>query len=184
MGDELSMEMVEFFQEYEQVALRNEKLGNDESLRTMFKITESFDDEDIVYFVEDDYLHFKYSFGQCFKWLNALPDVAVHPTDYPAAYQQDRVIPSLILLGESNHWRSVNTSTFTFMLKVKTLRKHMQHFVESCEGANDAKLSNLFGWQMEPKVFLFSPIPGLATHMHEGTMSPYMPWDKIMEEYK
>ena len=53
--------------------------------------------------------------------------------------------------------------------------KFIDVFKKSSEGAQDGEFSKIFG----EKALCFSPIPGLASHMHQGTMEPYVLWDMI-----
>ena len=76
------------------------------------------EDSDIIYFVEDDYIHssnsiiemiFSYEkFSTIFK-----TDPVLLPSDYPYLYTKDE--PTKIYLGEKHHWRLVSESLVTFM---------------------------------------------------------------------
>lgn len=183
IGDELSKEMVEFYQSSTiKPTIINEKFGNDNSLMKMFELAENLPDDDIVYFLEDDYLHYPHFFFTCFDFIRKSPNKTftdgffLHPTDYPDQYhRKDLIIPSLVILGELGHFRQVSSSTFTFMSKVSLVKKYISHFKSSTVNADDGFMSKIF-----QEVPIFSPLPGLATHMHEATMSPFMPWRELL----
>lgn len=180
VGDEISDDLIEFFANNSKKIRQtiNEPMGNDESLKRCFQLlnTENWNDDDIVYFVEDDYLHFYQVFDTVFKFVEKAPfELFVHPTDYPDQYtRQDLVISALVLYGPLCHFRQVSSSTFTLMGKASTFRKYYSHLISSCVGADDGFLSKIF-----TETPCFSPIPGLATHMHQGTMSRYNDWEGI-----
>ena len=76
------------------------------------------EDADIIYFVEDDYIHapnaitemiFSYEkFSTIFN-----NDLILLPSDYPYLYTKDEA--TKVYLGEKNHWRLVFESLVTFM---------------------------------------------------------------------
>jgi hypothetical protein len=113
----------------------------------------------------------------CNKW-----DCFVHPTDYPDRYLrvEEMMTRKLIFLGLTGHFREIYNSTGTFMGKVKTFKKYENELNEFAFTCDDGKFSeNVFR-----KTPLFSPLPGLATHMHEGVMPFYVDWKAVYEVYK
>lgn len=192
VGDDISQDLVDFFMTASDkvVEVINKPMGNDNSLRESFKFVEKLPEDDIIYFVEDDYLHFPYIFDQFSEFLEEYPMLFIHPTDYPNFYHKGHVIAAPIMLAKYSHMRVAPSTTFTFMCKVKKAKENLEFFYECCEGADDIKMSTLFGWDKENmiattrnrKETLISPIPGLATHMHIGTMSALIDWEKIVKD--
>tara|TARA_Y100001938_G_scaffold119261_1_gene165127 strand:- start:1877 stop:2674 length:798 start_codon:yes stop_codon:yes gene_type:complete len=181
IGDSLSEERVNFFKELEPdcVIYNHENIGNDNSILKSFELAETFDDEDIIYFCEDDYLHIMDGFyDNIVEFLELHRDHEVpffiHPTDYPDQYNrlQKR---SYIVASKSCHFREVSSSTFTFLTIKKNFMKYIEEFKKSSTGAQDGEFSKIFG----DTALCFSPIPSLAAHLHVGTMPPYIPWDMI-----
>ena len=76
------------------------------------------EDADIIYFVEDDYIHASnaitemiFSYEKFSTIFNS--DLILLPSDYPYLYTKDD--PTKVYLGEKNHWRLVFESLVTFM---------------------------------------------------------------------
>ena len=123
------------------------------------------EDADLIYFVEDDYLHklnsivemlfsyekFNYLFSQ---------EVILLPSDYPYLYSKDE--NTKIYLGEKNHWRLVSESLVTFMTS-KTLIDEYYSELEKMgiEWIDpwEKPLHNIY--KSHP---CLSPIPSLAIH--------------------
>ena len=76
------------------------------------------EDADIIYFVEDDYIHASnaitemiFSYEKFSTIFNN--DLILLPSDYPYLYTKDEA--TKVYLGEKNHWRLVFESLVTFM---------------------------------------------------------------------
>jgi hypothetical protein len=138
-------------------------------------------DNDWVYFVEDDYLHDNQffasrisNFAEFAEKRQLLPDIFIHPTDYPDQYTR-LLARNYIFQTPTGYWREVSSTTMTFMCKVRSYKKYSSHF-KNC-GVDDGKLSNIF----KKSALCFSPLPGVATHMHEGVMSGYIRWEDFLK---
>jgi hypothetical protein len=185
VADEISEDLANFFiackGAAKDIKFYHGKYGNDASLMKMFEIAETFDDEDIVYFLEDDYLH-HYSFGDRMTdvFEKIKQDFFVHPSDYPDQYiRRDLIIPAMIFLTDHCHWRQVSSTTFTFLCRSNMVKKYISHMKSSTVNADDGFLSKIFR-----ETPCFSPLPGLATHMHMGTMSPLCDWEAIAKAHE
>jgi hypothetical protein len=205
VGDRLSDEMLEFFNRYP-VEMTLGNYGNDESLRECLRIAYGISDDEWVYFCEDDYLHSP----QAFVWiedlianyhsyiddshlrnelwlqrgkLGKLP-LVIHPPDYPDRYLTRYLRRSLIFLSRYCHWRQVTSTTFTFLAQAKTFKHFRKVLDYSCNNADDGYLSKKMfaGRTFRGKALCLSPIPGVATHMHEEVMSPIVDWHKIYQD--
>ncbi len=206
LGDKLSDEMVAFFKTHPCSLILGD-WGNDESLRHSMQLAFESADEDWVYLCEDDYFHTAHAFQWIVdlldhkqeyittkrflpsfgirKKLQAIP-LIIHPPDYPDRYKAKYLRFSLIFLSRYCHWRQVTDTTFTFLAQGKTFKKYRTIFWRSCIGANDRYLSKKLyaGIRFGPKALCLSPIPGVATHMHEEVMTPLVDWEKIYTDLK
>ncbi|MBN8223068.1 MAG: hypothetical protein J0L53_19290 [Spirochaetes bacterium] len=207
MGDKLSDEMLEFFGRF-QATVTNGVYGNDESIRMTIRQALRYDDEDWVYFCEDDYLHRPETFRDTDEFITNRAeimdyeprraifklfvrdlnkkDLFIHPADYPDRYETHWKRHSFLFLSKYCHWRQISHTTFTFMGQVKSLRKFEKYLFHSAHTAHDGYLSRkLYG-----RLFFFgrgiavSPIPGHATHMHEHTMTPLVDWQSLVQKYQ
>jgi hypothetical protein len=181
IGDGLSDKIKEFFKSLEPNSTLHEYngLGNDGSIMKSFELAESFEDEDLIYFCEDDYIHvFDSFYDKISFFMDTYKDhetpFFVHPSDYPDQYSR-LMKKSFVLLSRDCHFREVCSSTFTFLVHKKNFMKFADVFKKSSDGAQDGEFSKIFG----DKALCFSPIPGLASHMHQGTMGPYTLWDMV-----
>ena len=88
------------------------------------------EDADLIYFVEDDYIHsvdsitemiFSYEkFSTIFE-----DDLVLLPSDYPYLYAKDD--GTRIYLGEKYHWRLVSESLVTFMTSKNLIEKNFKN---------------------------------------------------------
>jgi hypothetical protein len=203
LGDKLSPDLVDFFSQYN-VALSNNDFGNDESIRQSVKKALTFPNDEWVYLCEDDYLHRPETFlyinslikekGSLsvpnkkmgfLKLADELPELVIFPPDYPDRYQPKDREPSFIFPSSHCHWRQVVNTTFTLLLQVKTLKRHLHIFEKASKGANDAYLSkSLYGRNgFGKKCLCLSPMPGLTSHMHETTISPLINWEQLVKKH-
>ena len=123
------------------------------------------EEADIIYFVEDDYIHNKssitemvYSYEKFYSMFSK--DVILLPSDYPYLYAKDD--NTKIYLGERNHWRLVSESLVTFMTSKELIVKHFKELEKmGVEWVDpwEKPLHNLY--KNYPSL---SPIPSLAVH--------------------
>ena len=64
---------------------------------------------------------------------------------------------------------------FPIIFPPTELQIQFADFIKSCK-TDDGRLSTIF----KKLAFCFSPLPGIATHMHEGVMSNYINWEEII----
>ena len=123
------------------------------------------EDADMIYFVEDDYIHKKssitemvYSYEKFYSMFSK--EVILLPSDYPYLYAKDD--NTKVYLGEKNHWRLVTESLVTFMISKELIVKHFKELEKMGVEWTDPweePLHNLY------KNFpCLSPIPSLAIH--------------------
>ena len=209
LGDKLSDDLVSFFRRFETgpggVQLRLGNWGNDESIRQSLTAALLRPGEEWVYFCEDDYLHQPFAFTwidelirrrnevlsfrpgrwfmrALFRTANEAP-LFIHPADYPDRYEPGKRQFSLVFLTRLNHWRQVSSTTFTFLGEVRSIRRYERHVRAASVGARDDYLSrHLFSHVFyRGRGLCVSPIPGVATHMTEGVMTPLVDWKRIVD---
>lgn len=178
VGDRLSEEMINFYQPHAQVINSDKALGGDDSFRKCLDIANSKPDKDFVYIAEDDYLHHPNFYPFTIDFLMQYPDVYVHPSDYPDQYKPNFMRPGHVWKTNFCHWRQITSSTFSFLCRVDSLKDYLDYWQMAACGSNDKITTIIF-----KEAMLFCPLPGLATHMHEGVMSPFVDWQKIANEF-
>ena len=106
-----------------------EKLGGLGSLIKCAEIAISFNDDDFVYMVEDDYLHDSKNFHRVFDFLEFSKQFNfpwfIHPSDYPDQYREDRTRRGYLFLNPNE-------------MKGK-IRKNSKNSIFSNEEENDNK---------------------------------------------
>jgi hypothetical protein len=206
LGDKLSAGMMSFFSDYD-VNLSNGDYGNDASIRKSLETALRFsNDEEWIYFCEDDYLHRPETFLYIANLINeqsnvypgkrslgllssiiyfAKPNLAIFPSDYPDRYWPKDRTQHYIFHTRDCHWRQVANTTFTFLMQVKDVKKYKQTILSASKNANDGYLSKtIFGkHHFVGKLLCLSPMPGLTAHMHVNTLPPLVNWKEIVEKY-
>ena len=146
----------------------------------------NFDDDTIIYFLEDDYIHRP---GWCDIMLEGF---TINP-HYLTLYDFDFFIESgylcEIFATPSSHWRAVPATTNTFACRYKTLledieihRKYSINAIKEEEGFHFSKDYDKFWELQEQKKYLISPMPGWSTHCDANHISPVIDWEKIMND--
>jgi len=142
---------------------------------------QNFSDDTILYFLEDDYLHLP-QWPQVLREAFTLPDI-----DYVTLYDhkdkyffpQYDSLRSKILHTASCHWRTTPSTTNTYAMLSKTLKKHID--IHRCYSlgrtitADHEKFCKL----AEEGAVLISSIPGFSTHSEPDYASPCRDWEKI-----
>jgi len=123
------------------------------------------EEADLIYFVEDDYLHslnsiveMIFSYEKFYSLFSQ--EVILLPSDYPYLYSKDE--NTKIYLGEKNHWRLVSESLVTFMTS-KTL---IDEYFSELEKMG---IEWIDPWEKPLHIIYkshpcLSPIPSLAIH--------------------
>lgn len=161
----------------------NPPLRNQGSLLKAYEVADGIKDggdETWVYFCEDDYLHDKNTFiPRLLDFISlskakafALP-VFYHPTDYPDQYMR-LLSRNYLFQALTGYFREVSSTTGTYLCALPTYKAFSQ-WIKECT-VDDGKFSTIF----KKKALCFSPIPGSATHMHEGVMSIYVDWGQAI----
>ncbi len=144
---------------------------------------------DLIYFVEDDYLHSEDTITEmifAYEKLNTIfsKDLVLLPSDYPYLYAKDET--TKIYLGERYHWRLVSESLVTFMTSKKIIE-------ENFENLKKMGIEWVDPWE-KPLHDIYrstpclSPIPSLAVHCANVNsifgLSPFVNLKKIWEKNK
>ena len=142
---------------------------------------------DLVYFVEDDYLHQKDAISEMIFTYERIAsqtnrELILCPTDYPYLYT--KIDSTNIFLGSTKHWRVVGETLCTFLTSSNMLQKHWDKFISMCQFEHkpfEQPLHDIYKLE-----YCLSPIPSLALHCTNVNsiygLSPTMNWKKIWEE--
>ena len=144
------------------------------------------EDADIIYFVEDDYLHTEETITEmifAYEKFNTIfsKDLVLLPCDYPYLYTKDEA--TKIYLGEKYHWRLVSESLVTFMTSKKVIEENynnLEKMVIEWVDPWEKPLHDIYN--SNP---CLSPIPSLAVHCANINsvfgVSPFIDLKKLWE---
>ena len=142
---------------------------------------------DLIYFVEDDYIHKKESLSEMIFTYEKLASISekelfLCPVDYPYLYKDSK--NTNILIGHKYHWRTVKESLLTFMTSKKMLEKHWGKLLKMSNEEHSPFESPLH--EIYKNEICFSPIPSLAMHCTNVNsvfgLSPNINWEKIWKD--
>ena len=140
--------------------------------------------DDLIYFVEDDYLHKTNSIDEMIytyeKFSTLFNDeIFLCPIDYPYLYIEPE--KTNILIGNFYHWRRIDQTLCTFLTSSKMINKHFNQLIKMCEKEHYPFEKPLH--EIYKKEYCFSPIPSLAAHFTNINsvygISPNLNLDKL-----
>ena len=146
-----------------------------------------FDDDEIVYFVENDYLHIDeapkileegFSLGANFVSLYDHPDKYLDPSKGGNPHCEGGGEETRVYLTDSCHWKITNSTTMTFASKVSTL-KEIEPILRKWTNETHPHDFNMFLELRDKGKLLITPIPGYSTHGETAWLSPLTDWSKI-----
>ena len=145
--------------------------------------------EDLVFFVEDDYLHFTpmmeemiASYERISSQINK--DIFMCPSDYPYLYMNNQ--KTNVLIGNKRHWRTVNETLCTFMTSKNFIEKYWENFHKTCLDRHEPFEKYLN--EIYKNEICISPMKSLSVHFTNINssygLSPFIDYKKLWEESK
>jgi glycosyltransferase involved in cell wall biosynthesis len=154
---------------------------------------------DLVYSVEDDYLHCPTAIQEMIDSYYVFCDrlkkdeIVLYPFDEPSEYNPPKN-RDFIVHGSNRHWRTGVFTTQVLLCQPKVFKENWQLFEVLALKYNGNYLqpreehyeeSNTI-WKLwtEGKYLRFNPIPSLALHMQfEQQKDPFIDWQNWWKEY-
>lgn len=147
-----------------------------------------YHDHDIIYFVEDDYLHLSGS-------ENAIRE-GLEIADYVSLYDHnDKYIPASqggnafidndggevtkVFRTKNYHWKLTNSTTMTFATTVKQFKEDVYTWKRHTLFSTHPNDFQCFLQLREEGRSLITPIPGLSTHCEPRWASPGINWNEV-----
>ena len=166
----------------------DETFSNLSSLLNSFEIGKNQGD-DLVFFVEDDYLHFEtmleemlLTFQRISSQLNK--DIFMCPSDYPFLYMDNK--KTNVLIGNKRHWRTIDKTLCTFLTSKKLIHKYWENLIRTCEDRHDPFEKYLN--EIYKQEICISPLKSLSLHLTNVNssygLSPFIDYEKLWEENK
>jgi len=144
-------------------------------------------DDEIIYFLENDYLHKSgsdkiliegFNLGAPFVSLYDHPDKYMIPENGGNPYCEGGAEDTRVYLTENSHWKITNSTTMTFASKVSTL-KQVEHILRKWTTGTHPYDFQMFLELRENNKLLVTPVPGYSTHGETAWLSPLTDWSKI-----
>lgn len=144
-------------------------------------------DEEVIYFLENDYLHKSNSdkiilegleLGASFVSLYDHPDKYLPPSQGGNPYCEGGAEDTRVYLTKSTHWKITNSTTMTFASTVSTLKRTEQTLRKYTQGSYPEDFK-MFLDLREQGELLVSSIPGYSTHGETAWLSPLTDWSLV-----
>lgn len=142
------------------------------------------DDNEIIYFLENDYLHKPgsdkileegFTLGYDYVSLYDHPDKYINGAN---PFVEDGGEVTRLMLTDSCHWKLTNSTTMTFAAKVSTLKEDEDILRKFTSGTHPNDFP-MFLALREKQHGLVTPVPGYSTHGETAWLSPLTDWSKI-----
>jgi hypothetical protein len=188
----INLDLNEFEKQIKTINEKNEKVISNQisNMSNIYKsLLLSKMAEDLIYFVEDDYIHeidsiteMLFTYERIASLTNK--ELVICPTDYPYLYVQAE--NTKVYLGEKYHWRKIDETLCTFLTSKKIIEKYWDKFLSMCTFEHypfETPLHEIYKDEL-----CISPIPSIAIHCTNMNsiygLSPNKDWKRIWDENK
>tara|TARA_B100000035_G_scaffold231278_1_gene199443 strand:+ start:262 stop:1230 length:969 start_codon:yes stop_codon:yes gene_type:complete len=163
-----------------------ETFSNLASLLQSFELGKEFG-EDLVYFLEDDYLHFEPMLEEMVASYERIAsqlerDIFICPSDYPYLYMNNE--KSNVLIGNKRHWRTITKTLCTFMTSKNLLDNYWENLKKTCLDRHDPFEKYLN--EIYENEICISPLKSLSLHVTNINSSyglaPFINYKKLWDE--
>ena len=174
---------------YKSVILKQkspETFSNLASLLNSFELGKEIG-EDLVFFVEDDYLHFETMLEEMISSFQRISsqlgkDIFMCPSDYPYLYMGNE--KTNVLIGSKRHWRTIDKTLCTFLTSKTLINKYWDNLKKNCENRHDPFEKYLN--EIYQKEICISPLKSLSLHLTNINssygLSPFIDYKELWEE--
>ena len=188
----INLDLNEFEKQIKTTNEKNEKVTSNQisNMSNIYKsLLLSKMAEDLIYFVEDDYIHeidsiteMLFTYERIASLTNK--ELVICPTDYPYLYV--RAENTKVFLGEKYHWRKIDETLCTFLTSKQIIEKYWDKFLSMCTFEHypfETPLHEIYKNEL-----CISPIPSIAIHCTNINsiygLSPNKDWKRIWDENK
>mgnify|MGYP001160131591 FL=1 len=171
---------------------RIKEQNNTQTFSNLASLLQSFEigkeqAEDLIYFVEDDYLHFEPMMEEMIASYERISsqlkkDLFMCPADYPYLYMNNQ--KTNVLIGNKRHWRTIDRALCTFMTSKFFIDKYWNNFYNNCLDRHDPFEKYLN--EVYKKEICISPLKSLSLHLTNINssygLSPLIDYKKLWQE--
>lgn len=164
--------------------------------RSRFSVAKAYDyiynlpADDLVYIVEDDYLHYPNSMELMInawlyfsEWNGPAGHIGIYPQDFPQLhgspyhqYNHGYVAPCATFIGPDRYYRSTWYTQETFMLRASVFAKYREEFDTLLTIGDDDHIweGNTISavWE-KPDVMMLMPMPTMCLHVSQQKDIPF-----------
>ena len=196
--DNSTVDSYNFFKSYCPDKIWQTELGNAGAHVFLLDKAKELEDDQVIYFCEDDYIH---AGGAKFLLHEALGEdlngmtVADYATlyDHGDKYVNEGQNPFIknggedttVVITKNSHWKYTNSTTMTFAAKAKTIKEDYDILKKYCTSNSKEGRTNSFEMFQELSKDkgrkVVSSLPARSTHLCPyGMHSPFFPWQRIL----
>lgn len=144
-------------------------------LITALNVLETNINDKSHFIIEDDYL-FVYDalsiLRTCLQHWHSFGTPEDNPSKYALPYD------SFVYVGNDRHWRSINSSSWCIFGNSQIWKSYIKLIKENAKTNNH----NIFKDNILQQTPGICPLPGVATHLKEGHMTPLIDWTNRWKE--
>lgn len=150
-----------------------------------FAINTFEDDNEKIYFAEDDYIYTKNAAKIIAEGLD-IADYSSgydHPDKYmnhneggPNPFISEGGENTRVIISNSSHWKITNSCCMTFAVKIKTIKEDLPIYKKYCCGRNPYDFQ-MFCELTANKRKLVSCIPSVSTHGENEYLAKFIDWE-------
>jgi len=174
-------------------------LGNEKSFIHVLNETLKVDKEDLIYMVEDDYIHTPDSLEKLLECDKENLGDYITLFDDPLRYNlsddvpADLPIDNALYVSPTHHWRLIESTTFTFAGRAGIIQEDIdifsKHAIIHTNNSNYVmdreswrELHGLGDYENNKPRKLIGAIPSLSTHCETTALSPTINWERIINQ--
>lgn len=187
-ADNVKDETYQWLETYGITLVRTNGGSSAAGFRIVFEEALKLPDDEIIYFVEDDYLHLANSRQILIEGLERAEYVTLydHVDKYiPANYGGNPFIAgdgaeeTRVFLTKNRHWKLTNSTTMTFATTVKVLREDADVWRKYTQNTYPHDFDCFIELRNDNGRTLASPIPSLSTHCEPKWAAPLIDWNNV-----
>ena len=130
--------------------------------------------DEVIYVCEDDYLHVPHAMTAMKAIFDSGYEGFYAPYDYPDRYTIDTSRHCELHVWSYGHLRSIPSATLTIAAKGSTWLKYPFELLRAGAFADDS-----WTWKAFKQSGALCPIPGHATHLQDGCVTPFINWEAV-----
>lgn len=181
VADSCNKELIEFIKNFNITLIEINEKSNGKSFLYCLNLALNFNKDEFILFQEDDYLYCNDSYKIINEGLQISDYVTLY--DHPDKYNEccnpfvkNNGEISKVLLTNSCHWKSTNSTTMTFACRVSTLIDDLDIIKNNI--VEDQCLDfKMFTEIIQKGKLLISSIPAFCTHTETSVLSPFRNYD-------